>query len=222
MLAPTTLFLVIWLTINALQLFDEIFVTTKGGPVGSTTVVVYYLYQQAFQFFNGGYASAIAFVLFVAILVITVIQLTVGRRLLALGALTDDAPRSRRPPLVEPLPDDDGPDGARRRRPSPWHFLLLPLSLVMLTPLVWMVITAVSTDGGVAALPAALPELDPVVELRRRLDRLAVRALAAQHRDRFGHRRDLQPRAVQHGRATRSRGCGSAARDSRSSCCSPR
>jgi multiple sugar transport system permease protein len=81
LLAPTTVFLVIWLTINSLQLFDEIFVTTKGGPVGSTTVVVYYLYQQAFQFFNGGYASAVAFALFVAILVITVIQLTVGRRL---------------------------------------------------------------------------------------------------------------------------------------------
>lgn len=81
LLAPTTVFLVIWLTINSLQLFDEIFVTTKGGPVGSTTVVVYYLYQQAFEFFNGGYASAVAFALFVAILVITVIQLTVGRRL---------------------------------------------------------------------------------------------------------------------------------------------
>ncbi len=81
LLAPATLFLVIWLTINALQLFDEIYVTTKGGPVGSTTVVVYYLYQQAFLFFNGGYASAIAYVLFLAILVVTAIQLTVGRRL---------------------------------------------------------------------------------------------------------------------------------------------
>ena len=81
LLAPTTLFLVIWLTINSLQLFDEIFVTTKGGPVGSTTVVVYYLYEQAFQFFNGGYASAVAFALFLAILVITVIQLTIGRRI---------------------------------------------------------------------------------------------------------------------------------------------
>jgi multiple sugar transport system permease protein len=81
LLAPATLFLVIWLTINALQLFDEIYVTTKGGPVGSTTVVVYYLYQQAFVFFNGGYASAIAYVLFLAILVVTAIQLTVGRRL---------------------------------------------------------------------------------------------------------------------------------------------
>ena len=81
LLAPATLFLVIWLTINALQLFDEIYVTTKGGPVGATTVVVYYLYQQAFMFFNGGYASAIAYVLFLAILVVTAIQLTVGRRL---------------------------------------------------------------------------------------------------------------------------------------------
>ena len=81
LLTPTTLFLVIWLTINALQLFDEIFVTTKGGPVGATTVVVYYLYQQAFQFFNGGYASAVAYVLFLAILVVTAVQLTIGRRL---------------------------------------------------------------------------------------------------------------------------------------------
>ncbi len=79
-LAPATTFLVIWLTINALQLFDEIYVTTKGGPVHSTTVVVYYLYQQAFQFFHGGYAAAIAYVLFLAILVITLIELRVSRR----------------------------------------------------------------------------------------------------------------------------------------------
>jgi multiple sugar transport system permease protein len=81
LVTPATLFLVIWLTINSLQLFDEIYVTTKGGPIGSTTVVVYYLYQQAFQFFNGGYASAIAYVLFVAILVVTIVQLAIGRRL---------------------------------------------------------------------------------------------------------------------------------------------
>ena len=79
-LRPATLFLVVWSTISALQLFDEIYVTTRGGPLGSTTVVVFYLYQQAFQFFNGGYAAAIAYVLFLAILVITVIQLKVGGR----------------------------------------------------------------------------------------------------------------------------------------------
>ena len=46
-------FLVVWSTINALQLFDEIYNTTRGGPLQSTTVVVYYLWQQAFQFFDG-------------------------------------------------------------------------------------------------------------------------------------------------------------------------
>lgn len=80
LLGPATLFLVVWSTINALQLFDEIYVTTRGGPLGSTTVIVYYLYQQAFQFFNGGYGAAIAYVLFLAILVVTLVQLWVGRR----------------------------------------------------------------------------------------------------------------------------------------------
>ena len=80
LLGPSTLFLVIWLSINALQLFDEIYVTTRGGPLGSTTVVVYYLYQQAFQLFNAGYATAIAYVLFLGILVLTVVQLVIGRR----------------------------------------------------------------------------------------------------------------------------------------------
>jgi multiple sugar transport system permease protein len=80
LLSPATLFLVVWSTINALQLFDEIYVTTRGGPLGSTTVVVYYLYQQAFQYFSAGYGSAIAYVLFVAILIITLIQMWIGRR----------------------------------------------------------------------------------------------------------------------------------------------
>ena len=80
LLGPSTLFLVVWSTINALQLFDEIYVTTRGGPLGSTTVIVYYLYQQAFQFFNGGYGAAIAYVLFLGIMVVTLIQLWIGRR----------------------------------------------------------------------------------------------------------------------------------------------
>jgi multiple sugar transport system permease protein len=80
LLGPATLFLVVWSTINALQLFDEVYVTTRGGPLHSTTVVVYYLYQQAFQFFNGGYGAAIAYVLFLGILIVTVIQLWLGGR----------------------------------------------------------------------------------------------------------------------------------------------
>jgi multiple sugar transport system permease protein len=79
LLRPVGGFLLVWLTINALQLFDEVYATTKGGPLHSTTVVVYYLYQQAFQFFTAGYAAAIATVLFIAIVLITVVQLRFGR-----------------------------------------------------------------------------------------------------------------------------------------------
>lgn len=79
LLRPVAGFLLVWLTISALQLFDEVYVTTKGGPLHSSTVVVYYLYQQAFQFFSAGYAAAIAVVLFVAIVLITLVQLRLSR-----------------------------------------------------------------------------------------------------------------------------------------------
>ena len=80
LLSPASLFLAVWLTINALQLFDEVFLSTQGGPLNATTVLVYYLYNQAFLDFNFGYASAIAYFLFLVIIVITVIQFRVGRR----------------------------------------------------------------------------------------------------------------------------------------------
>ncbi len=79
LLGPVTLFLVVWSSINALQLFDEVFLATNGGPAGATRVVVFYLYQLAFQLGKAGYAAAIAYVLFVVILVLTVIQLVVGK-----------------------------------------------------------------------------------------------------------------------------------------------
>jgi multiple sugar transport system permease protein len=80
LLSPASLFLLVWLTINALQLFDEVYLSTAGGPLNSTTVLVYYLYEQAFSNFNFGYASAIAYFLFVVILVITAVQFRGGRR----------------------------------------------------------------------------------------------------------------------------------------------
>ncbi len=79
LLRPVSAFLLIWLTINSLQLFDEVYVTTKGGPLHSSTVVVYYLYQQAFGYFHAGYAAAIAVLLFVVIAVITLIQMRLTR-----------------------------------------------------------------------------------------------------------------------------------------------
>ena len=80
LLSPASFFLAIWLTINAMQLFDEVYLSTAGGPLNATTVLVYYLYEQAFQNFNFGYASAIAYLLFLIIIVVTAVQFRVGRR----------------------------------------------------------------------------------------------------------------------------------------------
>jgi multiple sugar transport system permease protein len=80
LLSPASFFLAIWLTINAMQLFDEVYLSTAGGPLNATTVLVYYLYEQAFVNFNFGYASAIAYFLFLIILLVTAIQFRVGRR----------------------------------------------------------------------------------------------------------------------------------------------
>jgi multiple sugar transport system permease protein len=80
LLSPASLFLAVWLSISALQLFDEVYLTTRGGPLHSTTVIVYYLFDQAFQQFDAGYAAALAYVLFMVILLITFIQFRVGNR----------------------------------------------------------------------------------------------------------------------------------------------
>ncbi|UNO43700.1 sugar ABC transporter permease [Streptomyces sp. MST-110588] len=67
-LTPVSVFLLLWQFITALQVFDLVYVTTKGGPLGSTTVVVYFVWEQAFQMFTAGYGAAAAYVLAVALL----------------------------------------------------------------------------------------------------------------------------------------------------------
>jgi multiple sugar transport system permease protein len=69
-LNPVTVFLFVWQTFESLQLFDLVFVTTRGGPLQSTTVVVLYVWQQAFEFFNAGYGAAAAYVLAFGLLVV--------------------------------------------------------------------------------------------------------------------------------------------------------
>jgi multiple sugar transport system permease protein len=81
LLGPVTLFLVVWSSINALQLFDEVYLATNGGPGTATYVPVFYLYKLAFSKGIAGYAAAIAYVLFAVILVLTVAQLLVGKRM---------------------------------------------------------------------------------------------------------------------------------------------
>ena len=74
LLTPTSFLILIMAVINSFQAFTEFHVMTQGGPLGSTTVIVYYLYVQAFQQFNMGYGSALAIVLFLIILGLTLIQ----------------------------------------------------------------------------------------------------------------------------------------------------
>lgn len=80
LLNPTIVYLTVTTTIQMLQVFTQIKnITTQGtgGPLNSTSSVVLYIYQQAFQSFKMGYASAITVVLFLAILLITLFQMKV-------------------------------------------------------------------------------------------------------------------------------------------------
>lgn len=74
MLRPTILFMLVITTIGYLQLFEEPFVMTDGGPLDATLSVTMYMYQQGFEFFKQGYASAIAYVLFVIVAIIAFLQ----------------------------------------------------------------------------------------------------------------------------------------------------
>jgi multiple sugar transport system permease protein len=79
-LAPVTVFVAVWQTITALQLFDLVFTTTRGGPLGSTQTVVYYVYYQAFQVSHYGYGSAVAYILFAVTMLITLGMVVYARR----------------------------------------------------------------------------------------------------------------------------------------------
>jgi multiple sugar transport system permease protein len=80
MLSPAIFFNVIIATIGALQVFAQAFVLTRGGPSNSTLFYVYYLFNRAFVYFDMGYASAMAWLLFAIVLVLTVIQMQLAKR----------------------------------------------------------------------------------------------------------------------------------------------
>lgn len=78
-IGPVSAFLILWQTINALQVFDLVYVTTKGGPLGSTTLIVYFVWEQAFKNFTAGYGAAGAYVLVLALLLIGALPAVVRR-----------------------------------------------------------------------------------------------------------------------------------------------
>ncbi|MEO8908568.1 MAG: sugar ABC transporter permease [Microbacteriaceae bacterium] len=79
-LTPVTVFVTIWQMIGAIQLFDLVYTTTRGGPLNATQTVVYYLWQTAFQKLQFGYGSAVAYGLFAITLIITIGVVLYSRR----------------------------------------------------------------------------------------------------------------------------------------------
>lgn len=80
LLSPTTFFLTITSIIGVFKTFDIVSVMTGGGPLNSSNVYIHYVYQNAFQWFKMGYASALAVIFFIIILIITLIQFRISRR----------------------------------------------------------------------------------------------------------------------------------------------
>ena len=74
LLKPTTYFVTLVTAISSFQVFDLIYVMTSGGPQNSTNVIVYSIYKYAFEYFDIGKSCALAYILFVVIFVLTVLQ----------------------------------------------------------------------------------------------------------------------------------------------------
>jgi len=80
LIAPSIFLVTIMTVIGSLKIFGQIYVMTEGGPGTASYVFVYYIYQQAFRFYEFGYASSISTILFFLVLVLTVFQWKVRKR----------------------------------------------------------------------------------------------------------------------------------------------
>lgn len=80
LISPTTFFLFIVNMITSIQVYDQIQIMTQGGPGGSTTTLLYLYYQQAFQNFQMGPANAVAMVILVLILMLSVLSMKISKR----------------------------------------------------------------------------------------------------------------------------------------------
>ena len=80
MISPTTFFLIIMSTISSLQAYDQIQVLTQGGPAGATRTLLYYYYQEAFQNFNTGKASAVAVILVIITVILSLAETRISKK----------------------------------------------------------------------------------------------------------------------------------------------
>ena len=80
MIRPVLAFVLVTNTIFTFQSFEQVYTMTGGGPSQSTSMVVFYLYQRAFEFQEMGYASAVSWVIFIILIILTVVQLRISRK----------------------------------------------------------------------------------------------------------------------------------------------
>ena len=86
MITPTIYFNLLINFINAFQVFVQAFIMTDGGPLNSTRFYMLYLYDNAFRFFKMGYASALAWILFLIILALTLVMVKTSDRWVFYGS----------------------------------------------------------------------------------------------------------------------------------------
>jgi len=87
LISPTLYFVIIIGVLHSYQIFDYVYVMTQGGPADATNVLTFYIYQNAFQFQDIGYASAVANALLLFIIaLIAILAATLGRRVHYLGS----------------------------------------------------------------------------------------------------------------------------------------
>jgi multiple sugar transport system permease protein len=80
LISPTIFFGTVMTAITSLQIFDEIFAMTRGGPGSATATLGFAIYQKGFTNFQMGYASALAWVMFVMIMALTILQFHMQRK----------------------------------------------------------------------------------------------------------------------------------------------
>jgi multiple sugar transport system permease protein len=80
LISPAIFFVMTTAIISSFQVFEQMYVMTEGGPQDSTISIAMFLYQQGFLFLRMGYASAVAWVLFFIILIVTVFNWNVRKR----------------------------------------------------------------------------------------------------------------------------------------------
>jgi multiple sugar transport system permease protein len=79
MLSATTFFVLVTSIISSFQVFGQVYIMTRGGPANATSTIVYYIYQNGFESFRMGYASALSWLLFAVIFIFTIIQFQTQR-----------------------------------------------------------------------------------------------------------------------------------------------